>query len=339
MKNFKRIVGSKILIIGDLHFSDVFNGKHKSYLVNCSKILSEIVSKVQTDKPNALVMLGDLVGWVETNIRDRQILALFLKAFQDINDICPVYVVRGNHDMKGFPEFNLLSQLGLIVTSSDCDGYFDFYGSEEQSVPECRFHIVDYNTETNPLSLLEGTSNVVLAHNNFTVNGATTWYAEHDGIELGMLQSFSGVDMVISGHIHNPSPEFVQTMMPNGGMCSLFYPGCPTRPIKEKNMYNSVWWVKVEFNGESTDINTELWNLTPAEELFVQAEFIDEKTEEEIAEEVRKEALSEILHDILEYRIAGGDPITQVMNIPNASEDAKNVAAKYLQTALNSGRG
>lgn len=337
-RNVKKVVGKEVLMIGDLHFSDVFTGKHKNYLSNCSKILGQIVAKVQKEQPSAVVMLGDLVGWTETNIRDRQILAMFLRAFQDINVVCPIYVVRGNHDMKGFPEFNLLSQLGLIITSSQCGGYFDYYGTEDSEKAEIRFHIVDYKQEEIKLNLAEeGVSNVVLAHNNFTINGVTNWYAEHDGIELGMLQNFSGVDMVISGHIHNPSPEFVSAQMPDGNSCALFYAGCPTRPIKDKNMYNSVWWVKAEYNGIDTDINTEPWELDSYEDLFVSGEFIEEKTEEEIQDEVRKEALTEVLQDILQYRILGGDPIKQVMNIPNASEDAKQMAVNYLQIALNRG--
>ena len=337
-RDVKKVVGSEILIVGDLHFSDVFTGKHKNYLLNCSQILGELVAKVNEDKPSALVLLGDLVGWTETNIRDRQILAMFLKAFQEINIICPIYVVRGNHDMKGFPEFNLLSQLGLIITSSQCGGYFDYYGVQDAEVPEIRFHIVDYKQEETKLDLAEGnTSNVVLAHNNFTINGVTNWYAEHDGIELGMLQNFSGVDMVISGHIHNPSPEFVSAQMPNGDTCALFYAGCPTRPIKDKNIYNSVWWVKAKYNGVDTDIDTEPWELEPYEDIFVNGEFIEEKTKEEVDEEVRKEALTDVLQDILQYRILGGDPIQQVMNIPNASEAAKQMAVNYLQIALNRG--
>lgn len=340
-KDYKKVVGKSILCIGDLHFSDVFTGKHKNYLTNCSKILGQIVAKVQSEKPSTLVILGDLVGWNETNIRDRQILSMFCKAFQEINYICPIYVVRGNHDMKGYPEFNFLEQLGLIVTSSMCGGYFDYYANEEQTIPEVRFHIVDYKQENNNLELAtEGTSNIVLGHNNYTIQGVTNWYAEHDGIELGMLQNFSGVDMVISGHIHNPSPEFVTTQMPNEDVCGLFYAGCPTRPIKDKNMYDSVWWVNIKYNEstQSTDIMPEPWLLDPASEIFYEDDsFIEEKTDEEIQDEVRKDALVDVLQDILQYRILGGNPIEQVKLIPNASDDAKDIAINYLQIALNRG--
>lgn len=337
---YNRVVGNSIMFVGDLHFSDVFQGKHKAYLENCFWCLGQITKKLEEKKPSALVLTGDIIGWTETNIRDRQVFAMFCKILRDWNRVCPVYCVRGNHDMKGYPDFQFLSEFGLLITSAMCDGYFDYYANEEQEIPEVRFHLVDYKAEDRVLNLnTDGASNIVVAHNNFTINGITTWYAEHDGIELGMMQNFSGVDMVIAGHIHNPSPEIYSTQMPNGDSCMLFYLGCPTRPIKDNNMYESCWYLFVEFNGSQTDINTEEFKLKPSSEIFYDSDsFVDEKTEEEINEELRKEALKDVLGDLLKYRMSSGDPIQQVMRIPNATDEAKKVAADYLQLAFNGGK-
>lgn len=336
---YNRVVGKSIMIVGDLHFSDVFTGKHIAYLENCFWCLGQITKKLEEKKPCALVLEGDIIGWIETNIKDRQVFAMFCRILRDWNRICPVYAVRGNHDMKGYPDFQFLSEFGLIITAPICDGYFDYYANEEQEVPEVRFHLVDYKCEDKVLTLAEGgTSNIVLGHNNFTINGLTTWYSEHDGIELGLMQNFSGVDMVISGHIHNPSPEIYATQMPNGDTCMLFYPGCPTRPIKDNNMYESCWYVFIEYNGTQTDINTEEFKLKPSEEIFyANDDFITEKTEDDIQEELRKEALKDVLGDLLKYRMNQGDPIQQVMRIPNATDEAKQVATDYLQLAFNRG--
>ena len=119
-----------VMILGDLHISDVFKGKHKDYLQNCMWVLKEITKKIEETKPSAVVLGGDLIGWTETNIRDRQILSTFCKYLREWNDICPVYSVRGNHDIKGYPDFMFLSELGLIITSTKCGGYFDYYGEE-----------------------------------------------------------------------------------------------------------------------------------------------------------------------------------------------------------------
>lgn len=334
-----RVVGNSVMIIGDLHFSDVFTGKHKAYLDNCFWCLAQITKKLEEKKPSALVLGGDIIGWTETNIKNRQVFAMFCKILRDWNKICPVYSVRGNHDMKGYPDFQFLSEFGLIITSDLCGGYFDYYAYEEQEVPEVRFHIVDYKSEDRVLDLrTDGCSNIVLGHNNFTINGVTTWYNNHDGIELGMMQNFSGVDMVISGHIHNPSPEIYAAQMPSGDSCMLFYTGSPTRIIRDNNMYESCWYVFIEYNGESTDINTEEFKLKPSSEIFYQKDsFVEDKSKEELDEELRQEALKDVLGDLLKYRMNTGSPIEQVQRIPNASEEAKQIASDYLQIAFNRG--
>lgn len=336
---YDKVVGKSVMVVGDLHFSDVYTGKHKGYLENCFWCLSRITEKVQEQKPAALVLLGDLIGWVETNIKDRQVFSMFCKVLRDWNQICPVYAVRGNHDMKGYPDFQFLADFGLIITSSACGGHFDYYATSEQKIPEVRFHIVDYKTEDKALDFAtNGASNIILAHNNFTISGVTNWYNEHDGLELGMQQTFSGADMVISGHIHNPSPEIYATQMPNGESCMLFYPGCPCRPIKDNNMYDSCWYVLVEYDSADgqTNIKTEPFQLRPASEVFyAPEEFITEKTSEEVMDEVRRENLKDVLGDLLTYRMNTGSPIEQVQRIPNASDAAKKIAIDYLQLAFN----
>lgn len=338
---YNKVVGNMVMILGDLHISDVFKGKHKDYLQNCMWVLKEITKKIEETKPSAVVLGGDLIGWTETNIRDRQILSTFCKYLREWNDICPVYSVRGNHDIKGYPDFMFLSELGLIITSTKCGGYFDYYGEENAEKPEVRFHLVDYNDEHKSLDILDGTSNIVLGHNNYTIQGVTNWYAEHDGIELGMLQNFGDVDMVISGHIHNPSPDFVSTQMPSGKDCMLFYTGCPTRPIKEKNMYDYCWYVFVRYDKDlkDTNIDTEMFKLLPASEIFYDdAEFVEEKDKDELEETMRVEALQNVLGELMTFRITTGDPMEQIDNIPNASEEAKKLAKNYLQIAYNKTR-
>lgn len=334
-----KVVGGSILMIGDLHISDVFEGKHKNYLASCYAILGKIEKKINEENPSAVVFLGDLVGWNESNIKSREVLSHLCKWFMRIGQGRKIFCVRGNHDMKGYPEFQFLSDLNLFETSSTCDGYFDFYGYEGQEKPEVRFHLVDYKQETRELNLADGnTSNIVLAHNNFTIQGYTNWYQEHDGIELSMLQNFTGVDMVVSGHIHNPSPEFYATQMVGGGECMLFYLGCPTRPIKDKNCYDKCWYLSFKYDksSESTIYDAMDFDLTPINEEFYDDEsFIEEKTEDEINEELRTQALKEVLGDILKYRMCDGDVLTAVDLIPNATQEAKDLAKSYLQFALN----
>ena len=226
---YKAVYGNDVMIVGDIHFSDVFKGKHISYIENCSWVLKQITHKLKETKPTALVLLGDLVGWTETNIKSREMLSLFIRVLKEWNQICPVYSLRGNHDIKGYPDFNLFAELGLIITSTACGGYFDYYASEADTIPQARFHMLDYKSEGRKLDLPNNpkTSNIALVHNNFTVSGATNWYQEHDGIELSMQTNLYGVDLVVAGHIHNPSPNIITTTL-GEKQCMLCYPGCPT---------------------------------------------------------------------------------------------------------------
>lgn len=332
------IHGGEVLGIGDLHFSDVFEGKHKNYLENCCKVLRQILDLVEERKPKAIVFFGDLVGWTETNIRSREVFSMFCRFFRKLHEYSRIFVVRGNHDIGGYPDFQFLVDLGLVEV---CD-YFDYYkDSSEDTIPEVRFHIVNYGEEDNTRDYLEGASNVAFAHNNFTIDGVTTWYNAHDGIELGMLQSFNHMDMVISGHIHNPSPELVGVDMPSGKTCYLFYTGCPTRPINIPDNYDLCWVVSFSYKPEtdSTEYDMIPFELEPYENLYHSDDtIINEKTEEELENEIRKEALAEVLSDIIKYRMVGGDTMNQIDSIPNATVEAKAMAKEYLQVAYNNSK-
>lgn len=329
-----KVVGGNIMIISDLHFSDIFKGRHKDYLTECFGILGDLTARVNSKKPSAIVLLGDIVGWQETNVRNREVFSMLCRVFKEWNSVCPVYAVRGNHDMEGYPDFQFLADFGLIITSEACGGYFDYYGTAEQEVPEVRYHLVNYGEESRHLDLAVGTTNIVLAHNNFKIDGVTNWYySKHAGINLGMHSAFDGVSMVISGHIHNPSPEIVSVQMPDGGDCMLLYPGCPTRP-QASNDYDYCWLVYIGYNGTATDIVPERLELKPLSEVMESDSVILEAAEADKAEEaLRKEALKDILDDLMKYRISSGSPIDQIKNIPNASEGAKRIAVEYLQLA------
>lgn len=335
---YQYVVGKGVLIVGDLHISDrPVVGMHKHYLKNCFDVLAAIRDKVEEMKPSAVVFLGDLVGTSERNIKSREVLSMFCKFFMDIGRYSKIFCVRGNHDVGDFPEFQFLSDLRLFETSVSCDGYFDFYGNEEQrqrGEPEVRFHLVDFGMERKELNIKGGnTSDVVLGHNNYTIHGVTVWYQDHDGIELSGLDNFHGVNMVISGHIHYPSPELFATEMQTGGECCLFYTGSPTRPAER---YDKCWYVWFGYDSSQGCTNYEAIDFPLPEDVFYEPDdFIEELTEEDIMSLERKEALKEVLDEIMTHRISCGDLITQVNNIPNASAEAKEIACHYLQIALD----
>lgn len=343
---YSKVVGKNVLIFGDLHFSDIHTGRCKDYLSNCMRVLGDMSRMVNEKKPCAVVLLGDIVGVSETNIRSRLVLSKFCQVLQEISKLCEIYVIRGNHDNGDYPEYQFLSDLGFFKTSEMCKvsqdklGYFDYFGKEDSEVPEIRFHLMDYGQETQELELSpnEDTTDIVLAHNNFSIQGYTNWYADQDGIELCGLDNLKDVYMIVSGHIHNPSPQDVSTEMRCGGSCSLFYPGCPTRPSADQN-YESCWVVRFEFEEDGTNWYADEWSLAPLEDVFYNAEeFVEEKSEDKVEELERKKALKDVLDEIIKCRIGGNNLMEQIDSIPNASESAKEIAKEYLQNALNLGQ-
>ena len=343
---YTKVTGKNMLIFADLHFSDIHTGRCKNYLSNCMGVLGDMLRMVRETKPCAVVLLGDIVGVSETNIRSRLVLGKFCQVLQEISKTSEIIVVRGNHDNGDYPEYQFLSDLGFFKTSEMCKvssdklGYFDYFASEDATVPELRFHLMDYGQEDGELDLSpdENTTDIVLAHNNFTIQGCTNWYADHDGIELCGMNNLKDVYMLISGHIHNPSPQDYATEMRCGGTCHLFYPGCPTRPSTDQN-YESCWVVRFEYEDDGTNWYADEWELAPLSDVFYNSdEFVEEKPQNSEEELERKKALKEVLDDIIKCRVGTNNLIAQIDSIPNASDSAKNIAKSYLQNALNLGQ-
>jgi len=333
------VVCNNLLIVGDLHFDDTFQGRHKNYVNTCLTTLKKIEERIDTSDIGCLVLLGDLVGVSSRNVKSREILSILCSWFKKLKDRgVRVISVRGNHDFGDYPDFEFLVSLGLIETSQTLGGYFDYYGSADAIEPEVRFHLVDYGMEGRKLDILTGgqVTNIALTHNNFTIQGVTNWYQAHDGIELANQTNFNGIYMVINGHIHAPSPEIAQTDAVWGQPILLFDLGCPTRPALEK--YTSCWFMEFNYKaGEGTSFNAVPFELQPLEdEYFLDDDDLAEiaETQEQVDEKQRVENLHEILGEIMACRISSGDLTEQISRIPNASEDAKNLAISYLQKAI-----
>ena len=324
--------GNPVLVVGDLHFSAIFTGMHKDYFSECCSALNHISDLVKEHKPSGLVLLGDIIGWSETNIKDHEALHLLFKYFKAWNEVCPVFSLVGNHDMKGHPDFLMFHDLGLIKTSTDCNGYIDFQPADSEET--VRLHLVDYHDVKRHIDILDGSSNIALCHDAFTIQGITNWFVVPDAYELGTLSNFDGIEGVIAGHVHQPSPDFAETVMPNGKKCWLFYVGCPTRPQRDE--YNNVWSMLISYNADGyAEVTPETWELLDSKEAFYAQEVL---VNADSAEEVkRKEALGAVIDDLLKYHIGVGDPVEQINKIPNASEGAKKVAVQYLQRAMNQG--
>ena len=333
MENNYKIYGGKLCIFGDMHLSSTYTGTHKDYMSECYYTMSKIIDIVKGSTPSAVFFLGDVIGVNERNLKDRKFLMDVILFFHKLNTYTGgnVFSVKGNHDKGAFSDFDLFVGLGLIKNPD----YVDYYNTAEIAKDlnlEVRFHFVNYGEEGRKLMIPEEKdySNVVLGHNDYLIDGVTNWYQHKGGVHISRLNNFIGVDMIISGHIHNPSSEVYSTFI--GGNedneIALFYPGSPARTSER---YNDCWYVTFYYDGESTQYDVELLGLKPADEVFYEkVELLDENDSD-----VDSMSLTNIVKEIIEGRITSGDLFSQVRSVPGASDEVKDIACKYLQKAID----
>lgn len=329
--------GGEVQVYGDLHLSCVYSGQHIDYTAECYRNMDSIVRKVKEGRASAVVFLGDVIGVNERVINDRQFLMRVYLFFKTLNELTRgnVYTVRGNHDMGDFPDLDFFIGVGLLKNPRYVDYYRCSAGEWDGSDSglEVRFHFVNYGDEERELDIVssDSCSNVVFGHADFIVDSVNSWSPRRGGVYLSRLGNFAGVDLVISGHIHNPSEGLVNALV-GGSEVGLFYVGSPAR-VSER--YDDCWYIKFSYDGEYTNYDAELFGLERADVVFYPKEdFISEEgVDEEIARE--SESLSNIVREIMEGRITCGDIFSQVRAVPGASDEVKDIACSYLSRAID----
>lgn len=314
----------KALIVADLHLSDRYSGRHVDYLQNCFDAMEAITEAVEKHKVTHLFFLGDLIGMRDSTFKTRPVLLLIMKWLQRLNTITDggVYSVRGNHDFGSeLTDFEFLVSLGVIKVTSELD------------LGAVRYHFVDYGSELRAINLAENKYNVALAHANFQVDGVTTWFRASGGLELSSMENFAGIDMVISGHIHNPSQRMAQTSI-GGKDISLYYPGSLTRP-KKGDTWDKCFGIIIASDADNVNLSQEDFNLKPHTEIF--ALTYDDITGEEDdgvldVPILNVEELSKILSELQTYNIGGAsDYRSQIMRVAGLDKEAAELAVSYLE--------
>lgn len=330
------IKNKNVLVFGDMHISSTFQGQHRDYQKECLDNMDSIVEKVKKHKPCAVFFLGDLIGVKEVNVRSREFLLEVILFFKKLNHLTNgnVYSVKGNHDFGSMSDFDFLVGLGLIKNCDDVDLVVDDGGKEKKEV---RFHIVNYGDFTRKLNFEgdEGCSHVVLAHQDFHIEGAEDWYkTTKERLDIDKMKNFRGVDLVLSGHIHAPSSEILYGQEGIG----LFYLGSPAR-VTER--YDDCWYVLFSYDDveKSTNYHALSFGLEPARDVFYPLEdFKEELTEEELFEleeqEAKNKRLKDIVNEIIEGRLTEGNLFEQIKKVPFAEDKVKELASDYLRKAI-----
>lgn len=318
---------SKVLVIGDLHISDRFSGRHINYLENCFDCLDMIEKSIVDNGITHLICAGDWIGigLAEKNLKERSSLLRLIQVLQRWNKLLNgnVYSLKGNHDIgKNMTDFDFLVSIGLLKNIKQLD------------IGSCRFHLFNYGEETRGIEIDDDKYNVGCFHTNLLIEGLTTWYKGGVGVDLSSLKNLYGINMAIAGHIHNPSLRLVSTSIGDSDI-SLFYPGCPTRPRLEPNMWDKCYGVVFTINDFNTSMDLITYDLKPLEEVFTSLEedptgVIDD--EESVPFDL--DALNEILSELQYFNInSGQDYVSQIKRVAGLDKTAADIALKYLEDA------
>jgi predicted phosphodiesterase len=318
---------ARVLIVGDLHLSDKYSGRHIDYFRDCMEFLAQVTDEVRRNNYTHVFFTGDIIGrTTEKNIGSRDALMVIFKAFQVLNQLTNnnVYTNRGNHDYSTkTTDFEMLVALGYLKT----DDFVD--------LPSARIHLIDYGEAKREISVDPDKFNLAIMHDNIQVAGATNWFmGGHDGVELATLENLYGVDFVVGGHIHTPSVRMVETTIRDKTI-KLFYPGNGTRPKYEANIWTSCYGITLDSNKEATSLGQIEFPLRPSHEIF-QATFEDYSENDVVIGEdgptFNIEDLRTIMEDLKNYNIMGeADYKTHIQNMGGIDKEAVDLALEYVE--------
>lgn len=211
------------------HLSDLHLGKRVnefSMLEDQQYILSRILEWVHKEKPDVLILSGDIYDKAVPSAEAVSLFDWFLTELAD--RACPVCIVSGNHDSAERLAFGArLMNARKIFLSPVYEGkvetvdFKDSFGririhllpfvrplSVRHAFPKEAEGIVDYQTALRTavehMELLEGERNVLAAHQFIT--GAMSCESEEvtvGGLDNGDASLFDAFDYVALGHIHS----------------------------------------------------------------------------------------------------------------------------------------
>lgn len=263
-----------------IHMSDLHLGKHInqfSMLEDQRYIFNEIVEIIKKEKPNALLLSGDIYDKPIPPVEAVNLLDDFLSkiALEKI----PVLIISGNHDSPDRLSFgSSLMKSSQIYISQVYDGNIQCVTLEDENGP-VNFYLLPYikpstvrqvfpeekinsfndavKLALSKLSLNKDERNVLLAHQ--FVTGAQTCESEElfvGGSENVDASLFDDFDYVALGHIHGPQKV---------GRESIRYCGTPLKySFSEVNHKKGLCLVELTKKG---DFNCTLIPLKPLHEM------------------------------------------------------------------------
>lgn len=323
-------IAQRIGICGDLHLDDRQVGRHKNYYANCVDICEKITNVIKEKELTHLILLGDLFGNTQHIVQKQSARIHFTEYFVKWNQMLNgnVYSVIGNHDKGAYAtDFELLVTTGLVKIPRELD------------VGAYRIHFLNYGESNRALNMAQDKENVVVAHEYFTIEGQTNYIKARGGLELSDMQNLKGVSLVVCGHIHNPSKTYLNTRI-DGTPIYLYYPGCLTRPSKERDLWDVanilVMTSMVDNeNPNNTEVAEEAVDVTLAaqDEVFLDTPALN-AVDVDVLECTNVEVLGDILRNLQEYNLTvQGGYKEQIHRFGGMDSEATATVLKYVEQA------
>lgn len=327
-----KIPKGKILVFGDLHLTNRSRGRHKDYEQEARETMEIVENLVKEEKPKAVFLLGDIIGYTDTVLKHGDFFTRMLKFFMKLNTITKgnVFTVKGNHDIAPVTDFNTLEGIGLLKNPLYVDS------------ENVRYHFVNYGEEENKIQLAvqknidneNQIANIVLGHNDYAIDNENTWYPTDNPLYISNLKNMAGVRLIISGHIHATSMDVLETAI-DGQRVFLYYTGSPSR-VASNDRHNSCGYVTFDYEGDSDRVSYSIEDieLRPIEELLEEEV---EKTSEEVKEEINKESIKDVVNMLSQRRTSKLDISDQIDRLPDTlfSERGKKYVKKVIQEEKN----
>lgn len=327
------------------HLSDLHLGKrlHEySLLEDQRDILEKILQAVRQERPDAVLLSGDLYDKTMPSAESVQLLNLFLEALAA--EHCPVLAIYGNHDSPERTAYGgglfrkaqiyvspVFDGIVRYVTFSDSFGAVDFYllpflkpASVRSFFPEAEIESYTDAVRT----VLEATRRtadpthrkVLLAHQ--FVTGAARSDSEETvvgGLDNVDAAVFEGFDYVALGHIHKPQ---------NIGSERIRYSGSPLKySFSEAAQEKSISLVTLGEKQEDgmAALKVEELALTPLHELRCLRGSYEELTARSFYEDLPKEDY---------YRIT----LTDESDVPAAMQRLRTIYHNLMELAYDNRR-
>ena len=264
----------KLMHISDLHLGKIVNGF--SMLEDQKYILEQILSMAEAERPDGVLIAGDVY---DKRVPAAEAVGVLDGFLTRLADICPVFVISGNHDSAERLAFGgrLMTAAGVYV-SPVYDGTVrtvqlrDEFGPVHihllpflKPVQVRRFfpeaEITNYTEAVGAalscIDLADGVRHVLVTHQ--LVTGAQSCESEElsiGGSENVDAEVFGGFDYVALGHLHGPQ---------RAGGDHIRYCGTPLKySFSEVHHRKSVTLVTL---GEKGDTKIETRELHPMRDL------------------------------------------------------------------------